>query len=136
MLEFYVPIQQVTRVSKTQGRSELSDSDAQEIQRLSSSPSFLRLADSILTSFDRDTLAEFLAGYLYFESKGGSRSDYARFLLTKKFGKGIRITMKILAALIPGLLFDKAFRSVVFGAAANSFGKSQRHSKSAASKDD
>jgi hypothetical protein len=94
------------------------------------------LADSILTSFDRDTLAEFLAGYLYFESKGRSNSDYVRFLATRKFGKGLRITMRILAALVPGLLFDKAFRSVVFGAAANLFGKRRTHPKSAASKDD
>jgi hypothetical protein len=106
----------------------MGDSDAEQIQRLATSASFIRLANSILRSFDRDTLAEFLAGYLYFESKGGSRGDYARFLMTENFGKGIRITMNILAALIPGLLFDKAFRSVILAAAANSW-KSRAKSK-------
>lgn len=95
----------------------------------------MRLADSILASFDRDTLAEFLAGYLYFESKGGSRFDYALFLATKKFGMGLRIAMNILAAIVPGLLFDKVFRSVVFGAAVNSFGKRKGPPKSSTSKD-
>ncbi|MDA4128993.1 MAG: hypothetical protein OK422_06030 [Thaumarchaeota archaeon] len=94
------------------------------------------MADSILLSFDRDTLAEFLAGYLYFEAKGGSRSDYARFLASKRFGKGITIAMNVLGALIPGLLFDKTFRSVIFSAAMKSFGKKQGRSKHATSKDD
>jgi hypothetical protein len=95
----------------TKTRSELGDSDVEEIQRLSSSPSFLRLADSIHTSFDRDTLAEFLAGYLYFKSKGRTN---AFFVMTKKFGKGVTIAMNIVAALIPGLLFDKTFKRLAY----------------------
>jgi hypothetical protein len=114
----------------------LGDSDAEEIQRLSSSPSFLRLTDSILASFDRDTLAEFLAGYLYFKSKGRTDSDFALFVMTKKFGKVIRIAMKVVAALIPGLLFDKEFRSVIFSAAMRLVGKRKELSKSTTSKDD
>jgi hypothetical protein len=95
----------------------LGGSDAEEIQRLSSSASFLELSDSILTSFDRKTLAEFLAGYLYFRSKGKTNSDFAFFIMTKKFGKTVRIAMNITSALVPGLLFDKAFRSVIWAAA-------------------
>ena len=94
--------------------SNLSSSDEAEIQRLSSSPSFLRLADSILLSLDRDTLAELLASYLYFRSKGRTNGDFALFVITKKFGKGVTIAMNVILALIPGLLFDKAFRSVIF----------------------
>lgn len=113
----------------------MSGSDAEEIQRLSSSTSFLRLADSVLRSFDRDTLAEFIAGYLYFRSKGKTSVDFDSFLATRKFGKGFRITMNILAAVIPGLLLDGAFRSVVFAAAANSLGKNAGHPKSVKSND-
>jgi len=75
------------------------------------------LTDSILINFDRKTLAEFLAGYLYFKSKGRPNSDFAFFIMTKKFGKTVRIAMNITAALVPGLLFDKAFRSVIWAAA-------------------
>jgi hypothetical protein len=94
----------------------------------------LRLADSILTSFDRDTLAEFLAGYLHFKSKGKTNSDFVFFVLTKKFGKGVTIAMNITAALIQGLLFDKTFRSVILAAAMKSIGRRKELSKSATSK--
>jgi hypothetical protein len=94
------------------------------------------LADSILKSFDRDTLAEFLAGYLYLKSKGRTNSNFASYVMTKKFGKGIKIAMNIIAALILGLLFDKAFRSVILTAAMKSVRERKGPSMSAASKDD
>ncbi|MHB1868406.1 MAG: hypothetical protein ACYCPP_05615 [Nitrososphaerales archaeon] len=105
---------------------KLTSSDAAEIQKLSSSTSFLKLADSILQNMDRDTLAEFLAGYLYFKSNEGSNSDFAFFLATKKFPKIAMISMNVLAVVLPGLLLDKAFRSVILGAAAKSSKKSER----------
>ena len=114
----------------------MNNSDSQEIRRLSSSPSFLGLADSILASFDRDTLAEFLAGYLYFKSKGRTNTDFAFFVMTKKFGKGVRIAMHITAALVPGLLFDKAFRSVILSAAMKSVREKKGPSKPATSRGD
>jgi hypothetical protein len=101
----------------------LGGSDAEEIERLSSSTPFLELTDSILASFDRKTLAEFLAGYLYFKSKGRANNDFVLFIMTKKFGKTVRIAMNITAALVPGLLFDKAFRSVIWAAAMEWIGK-------------
>jgi hypothetical protein len=122
--------------SKFPRRSNLSSSDEAEIQRLSSSPSFLRLADSILMSLDRDTLAELIAGYLYFKSKGRTNGDFALFVVTKKFGEGVTIAMNVIVALIPGLLFDKAFRSVIFAAVLRSVGKGRGPPKSARSKDD
>lgn len=92
------------------------------------------MADSILKGFDRDTLAEFLAGYLYFKSKGRTNGDFALFVMTKKFGKGVAIAMNIVAALIPGLLFDKTFRSVILTAAMKSVGGKRGSSKSATSR--
>jgi hypothetical protein len=95
---------------------KLSSSDAAEIQKLASSPSFLKLADSILQNMDRNTLAEFLAGYLYFKSKGRTNRDFVFFVTTNKFPKLAMIAMDVLAVLLPGLLLDRAFRSVIFGA--------------------
>jgi len=103
--------------------SNLSSTDEAEIQRLSTSPSFLRLADSILLSLDRDTLAELLASYLYFRSKGRTNGDFVLFVITKKLGKGVTIAMNVILALIPGLLFDKAFRSVIFTMVVRSMGR-------------
>lgn len=102
---------------------KLSSSDSEAIQKLSSSPSFLKLADSILKNLDRDTLAELLAGYLYFKSNGRSNIDFAFFVATKKFSKVATITMNVLAVLLPGLLLDKEFRSAIFGAVTKSFAK-------------
>ena len=96
----------------------------------------MRLADSILIGLDRDTLAEFLAGYLYFKSKGRTNGDFALFVVTKKFGKGVTIAMNVIVALIPGLLFDKAFRSVIFAAVMRSVGKGKGPPKSARPKDE
>jgi hypothetical protein len=136
MLGFHTGIKWLTLSSGTQGRSELGESDAKEIEKLSLSPSFLGLADSILKSFDRDTLAEFLAGYLYFRSKGRTNSDFAFFMVTKKFGKTATVAMSIVVALIPGLLFDKAFRSVTLAAAMKIVGERKKPPKSATSKVD
>jgi len=113
----------LTLASKPQGRSELGGSDAEEIERLSSSTPFLELTDSILRSFDRKTLSEYLAGYLYFMSKGRTNSDFVLFIMTKKFGKTVRIAMDITAGLVPGLLFDKAFRSVIFASSKKLIGE-------------
>jgi hypothetical protein len=121
-------------LSETQGRSELGDSDAKAIEKLSLSPSFLGLADSLLKGFDRDTLAEFIAGYFYFKSKGRSNRDFAFFLMTKKFGKVVLVSMSVVAAVIPGLLFDNEFRSVTFAAAMKWVEERKGPSKSATSK--
>ena len=94
------------------------------------------MADSILTSFDRDTLADFLAGYLYFKSKGRTNGDFVFFVMTKKFSKGIRIAIRIFAALIPGMIFDKAFRLVFLAAVMKSLEKRKRRTNSAKPKVD
>ncbi|HZW84693.1 MAG TPA: hypothetical protein VFE91_02170 [Nitrososphaerales archaeon] len=92
------------------------------------------MANSILKSFDSNTLAEFLAGYLYFKSKGKTSKDFAFFLMTKKFGKVARATISIVAALIPGLLFDKEFRELTLAATMKMVEERKGPSKSAASK--
>jgi len=113
----------------------MASSDAEEIQELASSASFLRLADSLLLSLDRDTLAEFIAAYLYFKSKGRTPADFGLFLVTKRFGKATTIAINVIAALIPGLLFDKAFRSVVWAAGMGLVRKKQVRSEPEKPKD-
>jgi hypothetical protein len=110
----------------------LSSSDIEEIKKLSSSPSFLKLADSILASLDRDTLAEVLAGYTYFRSEKRSNLDFALYMVTRRFGKVVTVTINVIAAVIPGLLFDKEFRSVIFAAISTrkSFAKKEEPEKS------
>jgi hypothetical protein len=114
---------------------KLSNSDAREIQRLASSPSFLRLADSILASIDRDMLAESLAGYTYFRSEERSNLDFVLYLATRRFGKTLTMGINIVAALVPGLVFDKEFRSLIFGATSKSFRRKNDSVKSASSHD-
>ena len=96
---------------------KITSYDELEIQKLSALPSLSKLADSILRNMDRDTLAMFLAAYLYFKSNGRSNIDFTFFLATRKFPKVAMIAMNVLAVILPGLLLDKAFRSVILGAA-------------------
>jgi hypothetical protein len=105
---------------------KVTSSDVAEIQNLSASPYFLKLTNSILQNMDRDTLAEFLAGYLYFKSNGRSNNDFTFYLATKKFPKLAMIAMNVLAVILPGLLLDKAFRSVILGATMKSSKKLER----------
>lgn len=115
---------------------KLDNSDVREIRKLSSSPSFLRLADSILEGMDRETLAELLAGYAYFRSAKRSNLDLALYFATRRFGKTLTMGIDVVAALVPGLLFDKKFRSVIFGAASKSFGSKNNSKKSVSLRDD
>ena len=80
----------------------------------------MRLADSILASVDRDTLAEILACYAYFRSEERPNLDFALYFATRRFGKTLKLGINVIAALIPGLLLDKEFRFVIFAAASKS----------------
>jgi hypothetical protein len=105
----------------------LHSSELEEVQKLSTSATLLRLADSILANLDRDTLAEFLAAYLYFNSKGKSNSDFFIFVVTKKFGKAATITMNVASAIGPGLLFDGQFRSLLLEVVMNQIRRKSSH---------
>lgn len=85
---------------------------------------------------DRDTLAELLAGYSYFRSRKRSNLDLALYFATRRFGKTVTTGINVIAALVPGLLFDKQFRSVIFGAASKSFGRKKDSRKSVSLRDD
>ncbi len=101
-------------------------SDQEEIKKLLSSPHYLKLADSILTKVDRNTLAEIIAGYLYFKSKGRKDSEFARFIMAEKFPEILFIAMQIgIPVILPALITDKKFRSLILDAAISSIFKSK-----------
>jgi hypothetical protein len=87
---------------------------------------------------DRNTLAEVLAGYAYLRSEERSNFDFALYFVTRRFGKALTIGINMIAALIPGLLFDKEFRSIIFAAASKSksFGSKNDPRKSVSMRDD
>lgn len=99
---------------------KLKLTELETARRLSTSPSFLRLADSLLTNLDRATLSEILAGYLFLKARGGSDKDFALYLVTTEPGKMIRISMRILSTVIQDFLLDGEFRSLVIEAFINS----------------
>ena len=85
------------------------------------------MADSILLNVDRDTLAEFLAAYLYFNSKGRSNGDFAFFIVSKKPVKTASIALNVAAAILPDLLFDGTFRSLMLDTLANQIRRKKTH---------
>lgn len=88
--------------------------DRREIDRLLSSPSFLKLADSIINSLDRNTLAEIIASFMYFKSRGRSDSEFARFIISEKFPELLFIALRIsIPVILPGMISDKTFRTVL-----------------------
>lgn len=96
----------------------VSDRDA--IQGILSSPSFLRLADSIIANLDRRDLAKIIAAYLYFKSRGRTDSDFAFFVISEypevvfmAFRAGIPV-------IIPAMLTDKTFRTLLINFAEKS----------------
>ena len=99
-----------------------SSSDVEQIDRLvASSPYFLKLADWILTNLDRKTVAELIAGYLYFKSTGRSDADFTHFLLTYRLDAVLRIIGNSLPILVPAVFSDKEFRSLVVNVVMGSF---------------
>lgn len=96
-------------------------SDQEEIQKLLSSPHYLRLADSILTKVDRKTLAEIIASYLYFKSKGRKDSEFLRYMMTEKFPDILFTALRIgIPVVLPALITDKTFRSLILEATISS----------------
>ena len=88
-----------------------------EVERLDRdlvfSPTFLKLADSILKGLDRRTAGELLAGYLYFRSSGRSDTDYARYLLTNRLEVILRVIGNSLPILIPAVFSDRQLRTLI-----------------------
>ena len=91
--------------------------DSQEITKLfkASSPYFIKLADTLVKSVDRETLAELIAGDLYFRSTGRNEGDFAQYLLTKKLDVVMRMLGSCIPVVVSGLVKDREFRSLIVG---------------------
>lgn len=87
------------------------------------SHAFLKIADSIHESIDRETLAEFIASYLYYKSKRRTNAGFANFMMTKRFTKVVAIALSVLPAVLPRLFADREFRSLIVSATVRSFRK-------------
>ena len=100
---------------------KLGTAGLEDAKRLSSSPSFLKLADVILANLDRVTVSELLASYLVLRARGQSGKDFGLFLVTTKPGKVMKMSIGIFSAVLQGVLLDEEFRSIVISAIGNSF---------------
>jgi len=78
-----------------------------------SSPTFLKLADSILTGLDRRTAGELVAGYLYFKATGRTDIDFARFVFANRLDVILRMVGNSLPVLIPAFFSDAELRSIL-----------------------
>ena len=97
-----------------QAESEALISDYQNIHDiLASSPYFLKISDAILSSLDRDTLAELIVAYLYYISKGKSNGEFVRYVTSNMLPKLLEIVGKATPMIVAGLVSDKTFRNVV-----------------------
>jgi hypothetical protein len=95
-------------------RMKLKAEKIKELNKLSGSPYFQKMADGILENLDRDFLAKVLATYFYMKSKGSSNTDFAIFIGSRNAAKLTRLSLSVGSDFVKGLLFDKEFRSVIF----------------------
>jgi hypothetical protein len=99
---------------KLKASAKNSKFDVQQSDRLvATSPTFLKLADSILAGLDRRTIGELVAGYFYFKSTGRTDADFANFLMTNRLDVILRMIGNSLPVLLPALFSDKEFRSLI-----------------------
>jgi hypothetical protein len=89
---------------------KVTDAEITQINRLSRSNWVIGIADSVLRSLDRETLAKMIGGYLYFKSNGRSEKDFIGYMTKKELWATAAIGLNVMSAVIPALLFDKEFR--------------------------
>jgi hypothetical protein len=93
-----------------------TEQDINELERLSSSGSMLRLVDA-LRGLDRETVSQLLSAYLYFRSEGRPNKEFLDYLLRRRLYSLVTVLFTLVPAVAPGLLFDGKFRSLLLGAA-------------------
>ena len=74
----------------------------------------MAVVDSILENTDRETLAELLASYLYFRSKGKANfSNLLAYAVSRRFKECAAIAVSATPAVLAGMLVDEDFRSII-----------------------
>jgi hypothetical protein len=98
----------------------VSELERSEIEKLSSSPHVLKLADSLLANLDRKTVALLISSFLYFKAKNRPDSSFTHFVMSERFPEMFWLFMRILPAVAPAVISDKEFRSALVDIALNS----------------
>jgi len=88
-------------------REELAD-----IERIATSPSMVRLTDTILR-LDRRDVSRLITAYFYFRSAGKSNREFLLFIATSELRSTLSVGLNVLPSLLIGLLGDKDFRMLI-----------------------
>jgi hypothetical protein len=91
---------------------KVTDSEINQIKRLSKSNWVLGISDSVLRSLDKKTLSRIMSGYLYMKSSGRPDKDFVGYLAMKELWSTATIGINVMAAVIPAMLFDNEFRTL------------------------
>ena len=91
----------------------ISETDVEEIKRISTKKSIRKVSRAILQDLDRDMLARIIAAYLVLKANGHTDSDFTKYLTTKETGKTLKLGFGAAGAVLPSLLTDGEFRSLV-----------------------
>ena len=91
----------------------MTDAEVAQIKRLSRSNWVLGISDSVLRSLDQETVAKMTSGYLYFKSNGRPDRDFIGYMTKKELWATAAIGLNVMSAVIPAMLFDKEFRTLV-----------------------
>ena len=92
---------------------KITDDEVRQAKRLARSNSVLSISNAVLRSLDQTTLSRIIAGYLYFKSNGRPDKDFALYLATKEIWSTLTISLNVMGAFVPSMIFDKEFRSLV-----------------------
>jgi hypothetical protein len=93
----------------------VSDADVKEIKRLSQKKSLRKLSRVILEDLDRDTISRMMSAYLVLKANGHTDPDVIKYLTTKETKRALKIGFGAAGTVLPALLTDSEFRSLVMG---------------------
>jgi hypothetical protein len=73
------------------------------------------MSDSILKDLDAETLAKMISAFLVLKANGHPDNDMVSFLMRKDTKTTMKLGFKMSASILPSLLTDSEFRSLVWG---------------------
>jgi hypothetical protein len=91
----------------------LTEEDVREITRISQKKSIQRVSKTVLGDLDRDMLSRMISAYMVLKANGHTDSDFIKYLTTKETRKVLKLGFGAVGALLPSLLTDGEFRSLV-----------------------
>jgi hypothetical protein len=91
----------------------VTDNDVREIERISRKGSIQKLSNTLLKDLNRDILSRMISSYMVLKANGHPDSDFAKYLTTKETKKVLKLGFGAAGTLLPSLLTDGEFRSLV-----------------------